>query len=191
MDAMTGTTILWRRLDVEGHDCCRMAQADDGWVFDGKAVFVEGGDAVALDYRFSCDGRWRTKRAEISGWIGTRDTRLTVERGPAGDWRLNGVTQDVPGDLVDVDLGFTPATNILPIRRLQLAVGDEARAPAVYLAFPELRLQVLEQTYRRIDETRYAYQGLTYEGVLDVSPEGFVLNYPGLWTATTTVAGNR
>lgn len=190
MDAMTGITILWKRLDVEGHDCCRMVQSDDGWVFDGKAVFVEAGDAVALDYGFSCDSQWRTKRAAISGWMGTRDISLMIERGTAGDWRLNGVTQDVPGDLLDIDLGFTPATNILPIRRLQLAVGDEAKAIAAYLAFPDLRLGVLEQTYRRIGATRYAYKGLTYEGVLDMSPEGFVLNYPGLWTAIAA-PGNR
>jgi hypothetical protein len=56
-------------------------------------------------------------------------------------------------------------------------------APAAYLAFPELRLTRLDQTYRRLDENRYAYAApaFGYKAILTVSPAGFVLDYPGLW----------
>jgi hypothetical protein len=180
---MNSLTILWKRLDVEGHDCCRVAQTTDGWAVDGKAVFLEGGVPVALDYRFSCDLRWHARRADVSGWIGGEEIRLSIDRASSGAWRLNGTEHDVESALLDIDLGFTPATNILPIRRLQLEAGMQAEAPAVYLAFPELKLEKLEQTYRRIDEARYAYRAPSYEDVLDVSPEGLVLSYPRLWTA--------
>jgi hypothetical protein len=41
----------------------------------------------------------------------------------------------------------------------------------------------LEQTYRRLDEARYAYAApmFGYDEVLEVSPDGFVIDYPGLW----------
>ncbi|TIU61174.1 MAG: hypothetical protein E5W15_32580, partial [Mesorhizobium sp.] len=56
-------------------------------------------------------------------------------------------------------------------------------APAAYLAFPQLELVRLDQTYRRLDESRYAYAApmFGYEGVLTVSLAGFVVDYPSLW----------
>ncbi|TGV63385.1 hypothetical protein EN792_071655, partial [Mesorhizobium sp. M00.F.Ca.ET.149.01.1.1] len=43
----------------------------------------------------------------------------------------------------------------------------------------------LDQTYRRLDESRYPYAApmFGYEAVLDVSVIGLVLDYPGLWTS--------
>ena len=84
-------------------------------------------------------------------------------------------------DCIDVDLGFTPATNLIVLRRLALGIGDQADAPAAYLAFPALRLVALPQTYRRLSRTRYAYAAPTegYAGTLQVSPLGAVVDYPG------------
>jgi uncharacterized protein len=38
-------------------------------------------------------------------------------------------------DCVDVDLGFTPATNLIVLRGLSLKIGQRAQAPAAYLSF--------------------------------------------------------
>ncbi len=58
---------------------------------------------------------------------------------------------------IDIDLGFTPATNVLPIRRLDLAPGQDGRVRSAWLSWPERRLQPLEQGYRRIGASTYAY----------------------------------
>ena len=87
---------------------------------------------------------------------------------------------------VDLDLAFSPATNLLTIRRLGLAVGDEAPVRAAWLRFPELRLEPLAQRYRRLAAERYGYEavadGAAFGAELRVAPSGFVLEYPGLWT---------
>ena len=36
----------------------------------------------------------------------------------------------------DIDLNFSPSTNVLPIRRLSLDVGDQAAVRAAWLRFP-------------------------------------------------------
>jgi hypothetical protein len=84
---------------------------------------------------------------------------------------------------LDIDLGFTPATNLIALRRLALDVGHEADAPAAYLAFPELKLERLEQRYHRLTLDKYDYQApsVGYVGTLEVSEVGFVTTYPGLW----------
>jgi hypothetical protein len=94
---------------------------------------------------------------------------------------------------LDVDLGFTPATNTLPIRRLALAVGESAPVRSAWLRFPELRLEPLEQTYTREAEQRFRYQALVdgelFTARLDTDAFGRVLRYEGLWEAELPAAG--
>ncbi len=86
---------------------------------------------------------------------------------------------------IDIDLGFSPSTNLLPIRRLSLAVGAEAEVKAAWLPFPSLVFEALPQVYRREGERayRYASAGGTFMRVLEVNAVGFVTRYPGLWQA--------
>lgn len=91
------------------------------------------------------------------------------------------------GACADVDLGFTPATNLIVLRRLRLRVGEQAEAPAAYLAFPSLRFGVLPQHYERLSRTEYPYASPThgYRAMLRVSSLGAVLDYPGLFRAVS------
>ncbi|HET9775842.1 MAG TPA: putative glycolipid-binding domain-containing protein, partial [Gemmatimonadaceae bacterium] len=87
----------------------------------------------------------------------------------------------------DIDLGFSPATNLLPIRRLALKVGDTAKVRAAWLRYPEITLEVLEQTYTRTAEDVYRYEsgGGKFRRDLKVDERGMVLEYPDLWYAET------
>ncbi len=182
---MTGPVVLWRHLDTEGHDCCRLNREPDGWSLEGQSVFVHDDRPVSLLYRVAAASDWRTTGAQVSGWIGSEAVDVRIERTEAGFWLLDGTRQDVPPDIVDVDLGFTPATNILPLRRLSLDPGAKADAPAAYFDLSRRQLTVLEQTYRRLDADSYAYAApaFGYEAVLHVDASGFVRRYPGLFEA--------
>ncbi|MBB6412982.1 putative glycolipid-binding domain-containing protein [Mesorhizobium sangaii] len=177
-------SILWRRLDVEGHDACLLSPADGEQTLRGQAIFIQDGQPCCLAYEVICDAGWCTRSARIDGFSGTSKLHYAIERGPSGQWILNGEVQDGVAGLVDVDLGFTPASNLLAIRRFNLGVGEATSAQAAYLTFPELKLVRLDQTYRRLDTVRYAAPVFGYDEVLDVSPHGFVVDYPGLWRAT-------
>ncbi|QDZ00946.1 putative glycolipid-binding domain-containing protein [Nitratireductor mangrovi] len=178
-------SIFWRRLDRQGHDACALWARPDGFELAGSAVFEEAGRPCALTYRVDCDAGWATRRATVNGFVGTDPVEVAIVRDPTGGWTLNGVPQAAPRDCVDVDLGFTPATNLLVLRRFALDVGKERPAPAAYLAFPDLRLDRLEQHYRRSGEATYDYAAPVYDyaATLTVSPVGFVTDYPQLWSA--------
>jgi hypothetical protein len=92
---------------------------------------------------------------------------------------------------VDVDLGFTPSTNLLPIRRLSLAVGAEASIRAAWLRFPGLELEPLEQVYRRESEHRYRYEsgGGRFAAELEVDEFGLVARYGDYWVAGASLGG--
>ncbi len=189
---MTVATILWKRLDVEGHDACRLSKSADGWMLDGRAVFHEGGRPCCVTYEVICDSVWRTRSALVTGWLGAQELRFEIIPSGNGSWCLNGIEYRDLAGLVDVDLGFTPATNLVALNRHALAVGDGTTpSPAIYLEFPAARLDHLKQSYERLDKTLYRYTSPAYgyDETLEVSACGFVVDYPGLWRGTVWLPG--
>jgi uncharacterized protein len=138
-----------------------------------------------LTYSIVCDTRWRTRRGQVSGWLAGRAVNIRISRTSRGMWKLNGVV--VPGleACVDLDFGFTPATNLLPLRRIGLKEGEAADLPVVWLDVEDGLVSVLPQRYERRSQTSYWYEAPSadYRALLEVCPTGFVRRYPGLWEA--------
>jgi len=85
---------------------------------------------------------------------------------------------------VDIDLGWSPSTNTLPIRRLNLEVGQASgEVIAAWVRFPELALQPLPQEYTRLAERQYRYssRGGAFVANLVVDDHDLVLDYEGFW----------
>ena len=182
-------TAFWKRLDTEGHDACRLVRGGDGWRLEGAALFSHEGNACILDYAVDCDARWRTVSAKVNGSVGFDTLDFEVTR-TGDDWLLNGAIQPKARSQTDLDLGFTPATNLIAIRRLDPRPGVETPAPAAYYLEFTLELGLVEQTYRRTGESTLAYASPAYDyaAELRVSPIGFVTEYPGLWSGQVTMA---
>ncbi len=182
---MATASILWRRLDTPGHDACCLEGSDAGWELEGTAVFRHDGVPARLTYHVACDLAWCTQQGQVRGWLGLQSVEFTIARTAGGLWTLNGAV--VPGlrSCVDLDLGFTPATNLLQLRRLALAEGQAADAPAAWLNVPAGTLEILPQRYERRDAATYWYEApsVTYAALLEVTPTGFIRRYPGLWEA--------
>jgi hypothetical protein len=175
----------WRRLDVPGADECRLLPTRAGWQVEGVAEFLHAGRPARLNYEVACDAAWRTTRGQVRGEVGGEPLRLTVRRDVAAAWVVDGQPSAGLAGLIDLDLGFTPATNLFPLRRLGLAVGQAADAEAAWLDDAVWRLRRLPQRYERRDRSSYWYESPTagYAGLLTVTPEGFIAEYPGLWIA--------
>jgi hypothetical protein len=116
-----------------------------------------------------------------------------LTRNAQGEWDADGRTVAALGDCIDVDLGFSPSTNLLPIRRLSLAVGDHAVVRAAWVRFPTLALEVLEQVYTRLGTNSYRYEsaGGTFRRDLTVSEEGWVTEYPDFWRAEAVMSADK
>lgn len=181
--ARRGSSALWRRLDLPGHDAVRLSERAEGWLLAGVAVFLHEGRGCCLRYSVETDRGWRTRRARVDGWAGDDPIDLRIEVGEGAVWSIDGVPQPAVDGCVDVDLAFTPATNTLPIRRLGLAVGESGPVTAAWLRFPEMVLEPLDQVYARESAERYAYEsgGGSFRASLVVAPDGLVVSYSGLW----------
>lgn len=176
--------MLWRRLDVPGHDSCRLVASATGWRLRGTAVFRHEAGPAQLRYEVRAGRDWRTREGRVEGWVGLRPVRVRVRRLASG-WEVNGAAVGRGGECVDLDFGFTPATNVLPLRRVALEVGQAASVPVAWLDVPSATLDVLAQRYERRTAASYWYEAprFQYAALLEVSPAGFALRYPGLWAA--------
>ena len=113
--------MLWSRLDLPGHEYAEVR----GESLAGVALFTHEGQACRLDYEVLCDASWNTTRATVRGAVGQRRIEVVV-RAEGGRWSLNGQPVPAVDGCIDVDLNFSPSTNLLPIRRLGLAIDQEA-----------------------------------------------------------------
>lgn len=186
-------SILWRRLDLPGHDSCCLWKSGDGWQLAGTAIFLFDQQPCLLSYEVNTDSHWKTCTAAISGYVGESIMALAIARTPNHRWSINGIELQEAAHCVDLDLGFTPATNLIAIRRLSLAIGARSPSPAAWLAFPDFTLNQLEQHYHRISRDRYEYSAPSagYADVLEVDAYGAIARYPQLWEQEITGLSQR
>jgi hypothetical protein len=189
---MSSATLRWRRIDVPGHEESRLERIPDGWRLTGRLEVEEDDLTAMLSYVIDCDTAWHTRSADVLGEANGKPVEYRVVTDGAGNWSLDGKPLPALAGAEDIDLGFTPATNTLPIRRLNLAIGQSAPVRSAWLRFPELKLEALEQTYTREAERVYRYHALVdgtpFTARLDVDEHGRVLRYEGLWEAISTTS---
>ena len=174
---------FWRKLNHPGHDSCRLIKLPTGWRLTGAAVFLEARRACHFQYNVVADAAFRTNSAAVVGYLGRKAINVRIRSAGRGRWRVNGVPNADVAGCININLSFTPATNLFVLRRLALKVGEHAKAPAAYLEFPSLRLTRLPQRYERLGRTTYAYQSADgwISRTLQVTHSGRRVRYPGLF----------
>ncbi len=187
---MTGTavaSVIWHRLDRDGTDRCRLARLDDGWMLMGHARWDEAGSEVALDYALRCDGGWRCLGADVTGLRAGRQVAFRISR-VNGGFALEGKDPVLADDL---DLGFTPAWMVVPLRRLDLPEARPVNIEAARLrASDGARLEPLEHGFCRArGGVDHAIPALARDARLGLHPCGFVTDDPGLWRGAVADGG--
>ena len=150
-----------------------------------RGIVLPQDEPIEISYRVDCDGRWHTRRVRIDV-VDTEtgsDRMIEFTADGAGRWILHGESRPDLHGCLDVDLGFSPSTNTLPIRRLDLAIGEAAEIKVAWVLWPSLMVQAAEQRYERLSTNRYRFQTGDFTAVLLVGDEGLVRDYEGLWVA--------
>jgi len=186
---MTTRRVAWRRSDeIETDEHCTMTLRDGGLSLVGTVLGAEAGAPVRIEYRVFADSTGVTTAAHVRDLRGFETRTLALERDAKGNWTVDGRTARALKGCTDVDLGCSPATNTLPIRRLRLGVGASKTITAAWVRFPELEVVKAKQTYTRLDESTYRYASGTYVGELTVDDDGLVAVYE-VWRRTGVVLG--
>ncbi len=186
---MTTRRVAWRRSDeVEADEHCTLTRRDTGLALVGTVLGSEAGVPVRIEYRVMADASGHTTAVHVRDLRGFEQRAIALERDAKGNWRLDGVAARSLRGCTDVDLGCSPSTNTLPIRRLGLRVGATKTIQAAWVRFPELTVVKAAQTYTRLDESTYRYASGTFEAELTVDDEGLVTTYAE-WRRTGVAFG--
>ena len=186
---MTTRRVAWRRSDeVQTDEHCTLTQRDTGLSLVGTVLGAEGGAPVRIEYRVLTDGNGLTTAAHVRDLRGFEQRTLTLERDAKGNWTVDGAKVRTLKGATDVDLGCSPSTNTLPIRRLRIGVGASKTVKAAWVRFPELTVVKADQTYTRLDEFTYRYASGEFEAELTVDDEDLVAAYAD-WARTGVAIG--
>lgn len=183
-DDHTIRSVTWARLDRSGAEICWLSDLPTGPLIRGVVVGADEGQPLQGRYSVACTPGWITRRVDVEVLGGDGGRRaITLEQDHAGRWRVDGRARPDLRPCTDVDLGITPATNTLPVRRLRLAEREEASVVAAWVRFPDLTVRPLPQTYRRLGRGRYRYEsrGGAFTAELEVDDQGLVERYGDLW----------
>lgn len=159
------------------------------WVLSGSVTGAADHD-VRITYEVVADDTWATRRATFDASVdGVRRVGRLENLGDR--WEVDGSALDDLDGCTDVDLGWTPATNTLPIRRLAAAGADDVDDPtpvgAAWVRMPDLHIVRLDQTYTRRGPHTWRYRSGGFEAELSVDEFGLVTRYgvDGLWVSTS------
>ena len=173
--------LLWRDATASGLEESLVTFTDASCSVDGR-IDGPAGNPFVLEYAVSCDEDWRTRYVFLAE--ATSGRRLELLATGRGHW-TDGDGDSLPAlrGALDVDISATPFTNTLPIRRLDLALGESADIVTAFIAVPELTVGTDRQRYTRVGPRTYLFTALEaeFEREITVDADGLVLDYPGLF----------
>jgi len=180
--------VVWHCAALESSEYASLIPHQDGYELRGTAVFPLEGVPCLIEYEVAVDLGWSAVSADarVSTPEGVGRIRLTSEG--SGRWTLGGQAAPHLAGCTDLDLGWTPATNTVPIRRLDPEIGESVAIIAAWIRVPELDVVANDQRYTRLAADRWRYRSGDYDFELltDVS-SGLVLEYgEDLWRAAAT-----
>jgi hypothetical protein len=167
-------------VDPVPYTCRYELRTDDQWCTTGLDVVTEGAGWLRSLRLELAAGRWRATTAEQ----GDLDQALVA----AGHARTGLPGTEDPDQLFgafDADLGGSPLTNTLPIRRLRLLDAEPGVAHRLNVAWvlvPSLEVVQADQIYTALGDGRVRFASETFSADLEVDAAGFVTHYPGLAT---------
>ena len=180
-------TAAWQHRGARaGFEVAYFDSLGEGCRVAGWTTAIEDGGTWAVEYVIDLDGTGATRSAGIRGRSVAGFTSALLEADGAGRWVVDGVPAPHLDGCLDVDLESSALTNALPVRRMGLASGARAAAPAAYVRAVGLGVERLEQTYLRVPDKsahqRYDYAAPAFDFAcrLTYDESGLVLDYPGI-----------
>lgn len=195
--------VIWSGLDGARWEAARLEMTDHGVTASGTQIAVDP-VPYQLDYRLEAPDNFVTRRLDVrvhgAGW----SRSLVLRHDGRGRWDWESVEEgevklDSPGgdsalvteltDAVDCDLGLSPLTNLMPIRRHGLNVDDGAADIFVaWVSVPDLKVYSYAQRYESLHRSgegslvRFVDRGRSEGFVADLQldSDGLVEVYPEL-----------
>jgi uncharacterized protein len=199
--AVLPKALFWRRLEDPG---CEHALVDDAAGLHARGTMAASAPVpFVCRYELYTDDAWATARFEVTV-EGAGFRRVVRLERAASRWRVTASEQgdldavltaagharaglpgaEDPGRLdaaLDVDLGYSPLTNTLPVRRLApLEAGVAHPIEVAWVLLPGLEVVPSTQTYTSLGPDRVRFTSGSFTADIALDADGYVTRYPGL-----------
>ena len=194
--------ISWLGTDADRWETTRIDLSNDnGFVATG---FQAGMDPEPYQVFYKLDVRrgfihsHLVVRATGNGW----HRELFLRRNESGAWTWRalakgecrlpapGAPRELEAELdgaLDCDLGLSPLTNLMPVRRTDLHTGPgSCDITVAWVAVPQLTVHAAPQRYEHLrthdngSAVRFTALDSGFTADLELDPDGLVVSYPGL-----------
>ena len=176
--------VRWSDWHGKGLEHCQCLANEAGLLLAGVVAGTRG-SLYGASYYVKADASGHTREVRVA-YVGGKS--LHVEADGEGNWFDLLGKAPIPAlkGCLDVDIGVTPATNMLPVRRLKLNKDEAREIRAAYVPLPTqiagtfLPILAGQRYTCLIPDRRYRYEGLfrNFSGELEFDAHGLVLDYP-------------
>ncbi|MGA4719802.1 putative glycolipid-binding domain-containing protein [Fictibacillus nanhaiensis] len=181
---MSKQIMFWEKQETSGFEYLELSYGDKIIQAESTVLFIEGGVPQRVTYSIIFGQGWVVKHLCIMNH--TQNKTLSLSSNGNGCWfDDNGDEIQSLRSAVDIDISCTPFTNSLPINRQSWTLDEPKLFEMVYISAHDLSFKKVKQIYKLIheDETRtFHYRSDTFESPVIVDKNGFVLDYPELFT---------
>jgi hypothetical protein len=177
--------VVWAGTDAWRAEEARLELTADGVRAEGTQIGVDPAP-YRLTYALDASKDWVTRRlvvrlADASG----AERSVLLEHEGAGSWRVDGEDAAALDGALDCDLGFSPLTNLMPLRRHGLHEhAGEVELLMAWVDVPSLAVVPYRQRYTHVARGRVRFASIDlHEGFtadLEVGADGLIERYPQL-----------
>ena len=162
--------LAWRGIDVPRFELAFVSLEDDRLTARGTQIGVEP-EPYRLHYAVEAGAGFVSNRLQVDVETASGLRSLDLRRG----------MEPLVDDVLDLDLGYSPVFNSLPILRHRLHQGGQARELVMaWVSVPELAVQRSAQRYVPLGAGLVRYRSGSFTADLELDEEGFVVRYPQL-----------
>ncbi|WP_137789239.1 putative glycolipid-binding domain-containing protein [Bacillus sp. E(2018)] len=182
---MSKQIMSWEKQESSGMEYLELSYGDQTIQAESTVLFIEGEVPQRVTYRISLDTQWKVMNLHLINH--TLGKTLYLFSNEEGSWfDDNGDEIQSLRGAIDIDISCTPFTNSLPINRLSWTPDEPKLFEMVYVSAQDLSVKKVKQMYtlkNHSDNKRtFHYRSGVFESPVIVDKDGFVLEYPVLFT---------
>lgn len=177
--------IVWKGLFYQMMEYCSMDTSGTDIRINGTIVGFGEDTPFSVSYDIIADRAWHMSGLEMAIERDGDCSWISLHRDINGQWSQTGHTRNEWDHCIDVDISLTPFTNTLPIRRLNIPIGERVQVDALYINVFKNEIKPVTQFYTRLSENRYLYEGVLkdFKAEITVDNDGLVTDYPGIFSS--------
>jgi len=178
-------SILWDGLLNDTDEHCAVNYLPDAIMVRSEIEGWAHGVPVYADYTLKLNLAWEVQEFSINFHVRDTQHNYTLLRDDLGNWTDdNGGQYPEFEDCRFIDISLTPFTNSLPINGLFLAHGESSSFDLVYVDIVANEIRKEHQKYTKAGHHNYHFENAdaSFTADLQVDDDGFVIEYPGLFT---------